>query len=178
MDFFMKKIQKNNITRLMFFCIISTLIVVNFSLSKFKTTTAPTEATTRVAVMASNITADINANLKVYPGCDPIVCPIELTNNDGEKTCEVSQTFTISVEKNDLANLPITFALYKDENCTEIIEPNEDGIYISEEFKFNANARETKKYYLKASWPEEKNNESYAFEIDCFKLNINVTQVD
>ena len=45
-------------------------------------------------------------------------------------------------------------------------------------FKFSAGSREEKNYYLKVTWPEDKNDASYAFEVDYIRLKIDVVQVD
>ena len=145
--------------------------------AKFKTTIA-TDNITRIAIMANDVVADIETNIEAYPGCDPIICAIELTNDDGTNVCEVSQKFTMSIENESTKNLPIEFTLYSDENCTEIITLNDEGIYEDDNFKFEPNQKEIKTYYLKIIWPEDKNDQFYAFEIDYLNLQVKIEQVD
>lgn len=176
----MKKVQRNNknlLDKLLLFVIIATIIMVNFSLAKFKKTAA-IDSETKIAIMANDITVDIDTKIEGYPGCKPIICAIELTNADDTKVCEVSQKFTVSILNNSTSNIPIKYSLYRDINCTENLIPNEEGIYENEDFKFEANKKESKKYYLKIIWPEEENNPFYAFEMDYLNLKINIEQLD
>ena len=92
--------------------------------------------------------------------------------------CEVSQKFTIVIEREQNINIPLNFTLYKDENCTEIISTDENGNYSSEDFKLTAGIDETKTYYLKVRWPEKENNTELSWEIGYLKINVLVEQID
>ena len=91
--------------------------------------------------------------------------------------CEVTQNFAIEISKSN-SDIPLEFNLYKDVNCTEIVEKNDNGIFTAEDFKLKAGEEQTKNCYLKISWPADENNMEMAYEIGYFTLNIMVTQVD
>lgn len=164
-----------NIAVIIFFCIIL-LIVTKFALAKFKTTNSYTGGAI-IALMANNVYVDINEKISGYPGCDPIICPITLTNKNENGICEITQKFEISIDKKNIQNLPIVFSMYNDELCTEIIAPDENGVYTNDEFILDAGVEQTKTVYLKISWPEDIKDNYLAFEIDYFKLYIVSTQV-
>lgn len=174
----MKKLKgKIKIHNLMFIYIVTTIIVATLSLSKY-VTTVTTDSIAKVAVMTNKVSVDMDLPMKAYPGSEPIICPIIITNKEGDQICDVSQKFTIMVGRAEVQNLPLVFELYKDQYCTEIIEKDDDGNYISEEFVFKAGVEETKTYYLKVYWPDDKKDEYLAFEIEHFSINVVGTQID
>lgn len=168
------KIKTHN---LMFLYIITTIIVTTMSFSKYVSTVS-TDSIAKVAVMANSVSVDMQLPMSAYPGSDPIICPIIITNKEQENVCEVSQKFTIGIERKVAENIPLVWGLYKDEFCTEIIEKDENGNYISDDFTFNAGIEETKTYYLKINWSEDKKDEYLAFEIEYFSINVVSTQID
>lgn len=169
--------RKKTIIKILIICFITTIISVELTLAGYKTSTNLMAATT-VALMANNTTIEIENNLEGYPGCDPIVCPIVLTNVKDNKVCRVGQKYFISVDRTNLQNIPLEFSLYEDENCTQILAPDENGIYSDESFVFEAGVETTITYYLKIEWPEDKNNSDFAFEVEYFKLNVDIEQID
>jgi len=168
------KIKTHN---LIFIYIITTIIITLISFSRY-VTTVTIDTDTRVALMADSISVDLNLADGIYPGFEAI-CPIVITNKDERGNIwEVSQQFTIEIEREKDKNLPLSMILYEDKNCTEIIEPDEKGIYISSDFRLNAGVEETKTYYLKINWPSEENDIELSYEIGYLKVNVAVTQVD
>ena len=168
------KIKSHN---LIFLCFITTIIILSISFSRYESTVAR-DSTTRVAIMATDVLVDAQVPIGAYPGSDPIVCPIVITNKDGDRVCEVAQSFSLEIKRSAIENLPLTYALYKDEYCTEILEPDENGIYSEENFKFTADRQQELTVYLKINWPEDKNNESYALEIEHFAIKVLANQMD
>ena len=172
-----KKTRKRTIIKILILSFITTILSIELTLASYKSK-INMQAATNIAVMASNVTADIENTLEGYPGCEPIVCPITLTNKDNGKICQIAQKFSISVNRKNIENLPLVFSLYKDQTCTEILEPDENGVYANDEFVFKAGIEDVQTYYLKIEWPEEEKNADLAFEIDYFELEIITEQVD
>ncbi|MBP3596089.1 MAG: hypothetical protein J6J60_01630 [Clostridia bacterium] len=175
--------QKNKISRkklilkILIICIITSILSIELTLAGYKSSTNLMSAAT-VALMANNTTIEIENNLEGYPGCEPIVCPIILTNVKDNKVCKVGQKYSIYVDRTQFQNIPLEFSLYKDENCTEILAPNENLVYTDESFIFEAGVETSITYYLKVEWPEDKNNSDFAFEVEYFKINVDVEQID
>ena len=166
---------KFKLHNLMFLYIATTILVSVISLSKY-TTAISSDSIARVAVMVNSVSVDIELPIGAYPGVEPIICPIIITNKEEEKICEVTQEFKIQIDIQK--NIPLELGLYKDKFCTEIIEKNENGEYISEDFKFNAGIEDTKTYYLKIEWPEEEKSEYLAFEIDYISISVVSAQIN
>ena len=172
------KSEKNFKTHnLIFLCIITTIIIITMSFSKYESTVAGNNVT-KVALMANSVSMDINLPISGHPGMDFIICPIVITNKEEDKVCEVSQKYTIEIETQEYLNIPLTFELYKDKYCTEIMGCDENGIYYYDDFFFKAGVEDQKTYYLKIDWPENANSEYLAFEIEYFSVNVVATQVD
>ena len=162
---------------LIFLCIITTIVIITMSFSKYESTVAGNNVT-KVALMANSVSMDINLPISGYPGMEFVICPIVITNKIEDKICEVSQKYTIEIETQENLNIPLTFELYKDQYCTEIMGCDENGIYSEDEFFFNAGVEDEQIYYLKIDWPEDANSEYLAFEIEYFSVNVVATQVD
>lgn len=172
-------IKKHKISKvkLIFLAILTTIVIVNLSLSRYKSFVVGTTSA-NVALMAHDVDVDFSDEIKGYPGCDPKIFAINLTNKENNKICEVKQKFKMKIEREETANLPIEIALYKDAGCTQIIETDENGYYNQDDFIFDAGVEQTKTIYLKIIWPEARKNPAYAFEIDYFALHIVSSQVD
>ena len=171
------KIKKLSANKLAFICIITAIIVVNLSIAKYKSYVNSVASTT-VALMANDTYVEFSDEIKGYPGSNPKIYVINITNKENNKVCEVSQKFNIKIEREEINNLPIEISLYKDINCTQILEADANGYYEQENFKFQAGEEATKTVYLKINWPEARKNPAYAFEIDYFALHIKSTQID
>ena len=137
-----------------------------------------TNTFSKVAVMANSVSTNMQSAIDIYPGCEPVICPIVITNKDQNRVCEVAQEFVIEVKRYTAENIPLVIGLYSDQLCTEIIGIDETGVYSSEKFKFKANVEETKTYYLKIEWPEEENNENLSLEIETLSINVIASQID
>lgn len=169
--------RKKFIIKILIICIITSILSIELTLAGYKSSTNLMAATT-VALMANNTTIEIENNLDGYPGCEPIICPITLTNVKDNKVCRVGQKYSISIDRTEIKNIPLEFSLYKDEYCTEILAPDENQNYSAESFVFKAGVETSITYYLKIEWPEDKNNSDLAFEVEYFKINVDVEQID
>ena len=156
--------------------LLTAIIAITLTISKYVSTKA-SENVARVAVMANASSVNIDLSDGVYPGFES-VHTIELSNIEDDEVCDVAQKFIINIENDEFENIPLDYEIYKDENCTEQIEKDEDGNFSSDDFIFNAGVEEEKKYFLKIKWPEDKNDEKYAFEIGYCTINIAATQID
>lgn len=169
--------RKKFIMKILIICVITSILSIELTLAGYRSSADLMSAAT-VAVMASNTTIEIENKLEGYPGCEPIICPIVLTNVKNNKVCKVGQKYSIYVDRTEIQNIPLEFSLYKDEYCTEILAPDENGIYTDETFIFEAGVEASVTYYLKIEWPEDKNHSDLAFEIEYFKINVDVEQID
>lgn len=169
--------RKLSIIKILIFCLITTIISIDLTFANYKSE-VQLQAATTIALMASNTTIEIENNLEGYPGCNPIICPITLSNVKDSKVCKVSQKYSISVDRTEIQNIPLEFSLYTDKYCTEILTPDENGIYSDETFVFKSGVESSITYYLKIEWPEDKNSSDLAFEVEYFKLNVDVEQID
>ena len=171
------KNKKISFSKLLFLCFITTVIVVELTFSKYESTfSKSTDAT--VAIMANDVLSNIVIPDGIYPGSAPVVVAITVTNEDNGRVCQVSQDYMIKIERPEQINIPFEFELYKDKECTESLDINEDGYYYDSSFNFDAGIKDEKKYYLKIYWPEEYNDASYAFEIDYFRFIVDTIQRD
>lgn len=172
-----KLIPKFSLSKLFFACVITTIIAVSLSLSKYKTTVVLHESA-KVAIMANDVIVNLGDNITGYPGSQEDIYPIEVTNKEDNVICQVAQKFNITIKKDSEQNLPLTFKLFEDKDCTKPLQDDGNGFYENDKFTFMAGEEEHKIYYLKVTWPANVNTENYAFEIDYFKLNVHITQVD
>ncbi len=171
------KIKKIATGKLIFLFLITAIIVVGFSLSKYETK-LEIMGTSKIAIMANDVYVDIENTLQGYPGCNPYVYEIIITNKENEKICEVAQKYVIKIEKEESQNLPLEVELYKDVACTQRITKNGAGYYNDVDFVFDANIEQTNKVYLKVNWPSDNKNPANAFEIDYFRILVNSDQIN
>ena len=179
-DFFVKetkRIKKLSVGKLIFFFVITAIVVVNFSVAKYKSAVTNIDTVT-VALMAQDAYVEFENEIYGHPGDAPKVYAIRLSNKENEKICEVTQKYKMKIEREETQNLPIEIALYKDASCTQILSTDVNGYYEEEDYIFDAGVEQSKTVYLKIIWPEARKNASYAFEIDYFNLHIISTQVD
>ena len=128
--------------------------------------------------MAGDAYVGLEKDIMLYPGCEPKVYEVIITNKEDNKVCEVTQKYQLKIERGDSSNLPIEISLYKDSNCTQQLTPNGNGYYTSDEYVFQAGVEESKTKKEKISWQNSSQNPSYAFEIDYFRIHIISEQID
>lgn len=168
--------RRVKVHNLLFLYVATTIIVTVVSFSKYVTTVS-TDNIAKIAVMANSVSFDLDISKDAYPGYEAVY-PIVLVNSEDGKICEVSQKYSMQIQREEIENIPLEFDLYKDEYCTEIIDKDENGYYTSDDFILNGTQEETDTYYLKITWPKEYNDEYYAFEIGYFSIDIVSTQID
>ena len=78
---------------LIFISIVTGIIVIGFSLSKYESSSQSIK-TARVALMASDAYAEFDDDIKGYPGCAPKIYELTITNKEENKICEVSQKYS------------------------------------------------------------------------------------
>jgi len=163
---------------IIFIYILTAIVVIGLTVSSYVTSRNATKVA-KVAVMANSASVNIDLSEGIYPGFES-VHTIALSNVEDNKVCDVNQKFSIYIEKDEFENIPLNYEIYKDQACSaeNKIEPDADGNYSSEDFVFQGGVEEEKNYYLKIKWPENKNDEKYAFEVGYCKINIAATQID
>ena len=154
------------------FLIITISFLFKTTLAKY-TTKVNGEDSALIAIMANDVVFDFDT-YKAEPGSTTII-PFSVTNTSEGKTCEVTQTYKMSIERSN--NIPFEFELCKDSNCTNVLTMT-NGYFTDASFILNAGVAETKNYYLKVVWPSDKNDASYALEVDYIRLKISAVQVD
>ncbi len=171
--------MKKEITlpRLLFFFFITTVIITEFTLSKYSTIATASDSVT-VALLANDVTTTITAPQNIYPGSNPVIIPITVTNKENDKVCQVSETFVFDLITNENPNIPLEYSICKNSTCTSTFSKNSDGFYTDSTFNFQAGTEESKTFYLKVYWPEQYNDSSYAFEVDYVNLKFIITQKD
>lgn len=170
-----KRIKKARIKAIIFYGLFISMLITIFTFSKYSTEIYGQDIA-RVALFGNSTSIELE-NIKAKPG-DIKIIPIEITNSLDGKACEISEVFTIYVDRKYSNNLPINMDLFKDAQCSEKIYTNESKIYQDDSFMFQAGKKERKKYYLKIEWPDEYKQINNAFEIDYISIFFRVTQVD
>ena len=173
--------KKKNTKKLIYKFAVSIIIIliiigINVAIARYKSSLSG-NSSSAIAIMANDVYVDISKNISGYPGSDTI-CPIVITNKDDKGICEVAQKFEISIERQNEENIPINFSIYKDAQCTQEITKNENDVYTDENFKMDAGTEQTKRIYLKITWPENANDDYLSYEIESFRLHIAATQIN
>lgn len=150
------------------YLLVAVLLIGSVSLSRYVAEGEGSDAA-RVALLAGGeATADFTVDAAgSYPGGTWMV-PVTVSNYEGDKVSEVRMAYTVSLE-NATGNLPLEYSLYNDREGTDEAEEG----WITE-----AGRKEDKTFWLGVQWPEEKNQMSYAYEIDILQLRVSAEQVD
>jgi len=165
--------KKNNKLRLplsvyLVYLLVATVVMTGVTFSGYITTVTGSDEV-RVAVMATDATITVTDQVPVCPG-DSVKIPVVISNRDKDgRICEVAQAYQLSVTQLE-DNLPLVFAVYKDEDCTvQVTSPGGE---------FAASTERTDKYWIKVTWPEEKNSASYTLLVDALVITISAEQID
>jgi len=94
------------------------------------------------------------------------IYPIEIKNTNGTRTCEVAQSYTVTVS-NLTSNVELAFTIYTDEACTQAFTQG----------TLPAGVAETDTLYLKISLPANADY-TLASEIDLIRLSVSSAQID
>ena len=144
-----------------------TLLLTNITISGYVTKHSTSDGA-RVAIMASSASIRVEPMIG-YPG-DSKVIPISVANQDGDKVCEVAQSYSVEV-RNLTGNLPLEFAFYKDSACTVPVNGVPSGT-------FAAGSAGNEQFWLKITWPEAKNDPELAFALDACEITVLAEQID
>ena len=144
------------------YMIIATLVFTAVTFSSYVSTSEGGDSV-KVALFANDAEVLIPLN-ECYPGCDPIEVPITVTNYDDDKVCEVSQSYSITVQ-NVFNAIPLKF------DWSETPVGN---------FHLGDGRKQTKQYTLTISWPVDGGYPSseLADEIDVVRILVNCDQID
>jgi len=125
------------------------------------------EDSARVAQMAAGTEVVIDEQIMIAPGETQDIY-FNVTNKNEGAVCEVALQYEISIELIE-ENLPLEWKLYTGAGFTD------EAQYGGE---LGAQVETTIPYCLKISWPNEKNNVAYAFEIDVLRITVKAEQID
>ncbi len=164
---------------LVFLTIITTIIIVSFSISRYESTTEETSIG-KVAKIILNNPNDITISLSgndFYPG-STYIYEFEITNDDNGNVLETKMNYTITV--NDLGYIPLTYTLEKvsvtgsgtpisDTTLTKGIATNSGTMPLTSD---------THTYKLYVHWDEANNDIVYSKLLENVKVSIDATQID
>lgn len=163
---------------LIFLGIITTIIVTTLTLSKYETSMAESSSTkTAIPVM------DVSSNV-IQLEINPIeqeniytekIYNFSVSNNKAGQESEVSMEYTIQIES--LANLPLEFELYTQEDVQETNNLFKDNGSVTETIQIKL-GEEPHTYKLKIKWREGENSYLYNQTIDYIRIVMNSNQVD
>ena len=167
---------------LIVFTFITTIIVIFFSLSRYKSTVAGSSIG-RVAQYVLGIQTDNELNVpinKIKPNNSQDFY-FEITNEENNSKNEVTLKYTIELENK--ANLPLDFILYKYDESTSKYKEIKLSANITEEFEMNVKNEANHKYKVNVKWKDNTTNSSYdsykySKTIDYLKIIVNAVQVD
>ena len=158
------KRPKSKLNRLHVILIALALISVlatGVTFSSYKST-ADGGDSVKVALFASTYKFDVPITGDYYPGVTREV-PITICNYDGDKVCEVSQSYALSYEVM-LGRLPLQISI-------------KDDMASSGEFLVSG-GKQSAQLTLVIHWPSDDNDYLYADEIDVVRVTIDATQIN
>lgn len=164
--------------KLFLLAIITTIIVTAWSISKYKATTATSDAT-RTAMPVINLNeSNTDLNFEINPVNNIQNYVFEVTNYSGNNESEVSMEYNIKLSNSK--NLPLNYSIYKynketkkEEGENLLLENN-----ITERFCMQVGSKQTDTYILKIEWKEGENSYLYSKEIDYIQISVNSRQID
>ena len=144
-----------------------TLMLTNITISRYISKHTAGDGA-RVAVMASKASITVEPMVG-HPG-DADLIPISVTNKDGDRVCEVAQSYSVEV-RNLTGNLPLEFAFYEDQACSTPVTGMPSGT-------FAAGTEASEQFWLRVTWPETQNNPELAFALDACEITVLAEQID
>lgn len=173
-----KKVEnKLSIQKLIFFCIVTTIIVTALTLSKYESSVASSD-NTKVATAIMNLSSEMSViPVSVSPLEKEKEYIFKVSNIEEEKSSEVSMEYTLKIE--NLGNLPLDFELYTyDEEKignSNLLVGNGN---ITDKIEMKLNDEGIHTYKLKIKWREGENSYLYSQTIDYVRLVLKATQID
>lgn len=169
-------------------CLILIGVVVNKTLSRFETV-AETSGSMQVAFYLINAehqseTIQISS---IMPSSEEYIYTFSVSNNDGINRTETSLEYDLSIITT--TNLPLTYALYIEEEGQEVINAATNNQTIQDEYgtyfrvietetkSFTHTEDETINYTLVITFPETYNSVQYQDVIEAIEIEIDSRQI-
>lgn len=150
------------------YLLVATVVMTGVTFSGYITTVSGSDEV-RVAVMATEATITVSENIPVCPG-ESTTIPVVITNRDRDgRICEVAQEYLLSISQVE-DNLPLVWKVYSDAQCTQVVDSLEGELPASTETAI--------RYWVRVTWPAEKNSASYALNVDALKIVVTAEQMD
>ena len=173
---------KSAVHKLVFCCIITTILVTTFTLSKFESSIAG-QSHTKVAASVMQLTADNPViPIEVSPIKQDTIYEFRVSNTDGSQQSEVSMEYTLEIQS--IGNLPLEFALYTYEGdnigTTNLLTESGSTADNSKTTLITMphDTKNPHRYRLHIQWKEGENSHLYSHTIDYVRLILHSTQID
>ena len=157
---------------LLLLCIITSIILVSVSISKYKNVMSVSDSV-QVAVPIINLEENV-LDVRINPTDTEKDYVFKVSNKEEDKKSEVSMQYTLEIKNTN--NLPLKFELYNYAN----------GAIVGENLLSNNKTQiiplklndEEQEYQLKIKWNQENKNYQYAKVIDYVQIVLDSSQID
>lgn len=157
---------------LLLLCIITSIILVSVSISKYKNVMSVSDSV-QVAVPIINLEENV-LDVRINPTDTEKDYVFKVSNKEEDKKSEVSMQYTLEIKNTN--NLPLKFELYNYAN----------GAIVGEKLLSNNKTQiiplklndEEQEYQLKIKWNQENKNYQYAKVIDYVQIVLDSSQID
>ena len=157
---------------LLLLCIITSIILVSVSISKYKNVMSVSDSV-QVAVPIINLEENV-LDVRINPTDTEKDYVFKVSNKEEDKKSEVSMQYTLEIKNTN--NLPLKFELYNYAN----------GAIVGENLLSNNKTQiiplklndEEQGYQLKIKWNQESKNYQYAKVIDYVQIVLDSSQID
>ncbi len=157
---------------LLLLCIITSIILVSVSISKYKNVMSVSDSV-QVAVPIINLEENV-LDVRINPTDTEKDYVFKVSNKEEDKKSEVSMQYTLEIKNTN--NLPLKFELYNYAN----------GAIVGENLLSNNKTQiiplklndEEQGYQLKIKWNQENKNYQYAKVIDYVQIVLDSSQID
>ena len=158
--------------------IITTSIVLIFSLYK---STVASENSAKVAAFVLELQSDSILDIPIEPIAPNSKQEIlfEVSNQKDQKQSEITMQYTVEISS--MANLPLSFKLYRYNESTKQYEQVKLTANTTDQIKYGFSEQVNHKYKLEINWntnAENYNSYEYSKTIDKIKIAVNAIQVD
>ena len=161
--------------------IITTSIVLIFSLFVFYKSTVASENSAKVAAFVLELQSDSILDIPIEPIAPNSKQEIlfEVSNQKDQKQSEITMQYTVEISS--MANLPLSFKLYRYNESTKQYEQVKLTANTTDQIKYGFSEQVNHKYKLEINWntnAENYNSYEYSKTIDKIKIAVNAIQVD
>ena len=169
-----KRISKqNNMPKLIFLCLITTIIVTTLTLSKYESTLAG-NSNAIVAVPVMDLSTN-TISLNINPIDEEKIYTFSVANIKDKQQSEVSMKYTIQIQS--LENLPLEFELYAETDTRREKNLLSGNGKITDPIVMGLE-EEKHTYNLKIKWRELEDSYLYSQTIDYVQIVLNSEQID